>query len=193
MTKAAQHPRDYLAKKWLQLRIALAYLAVIAAGSALTIALLLPRLLRVLKAEMYRGHSTVTNTSEIVREDVLVVNLVVTAVVLLASAGIALAILTSVHRAARRLSHDVRTALAGGDPSAWEPLRGPREFRHLQRLIASGIRGHRAHLAEIDVLCAALLEQVRAAQGDTAGCRDLRSLHVLCERLRSHARRIHAE
>jgi len=193
MTKAGQHPRNYFAKKWLQLRIALAYLAVIAAGSALTIKLLLPRLLRALKSEMYRGHSAVANTWEIVREDVLMVNLVVTAVVMLATAGIALAILASVHRAARRLSHDVRDTLAGGDPSAWEPLRGPREFRHLQKRIAAGIRGHRARLAEIDGTCESLLEQVRAAQGGTAGCRDLRHLHVLCERLRSQARRIHAE
>ena len=193
MSKRAKESRDYLAKKWFQLRIALAYLAVIAAGSALMAAALVPRLRRTLRVEMYRGHSTVANTWDIVRHDVIVVNVVATVVVLLLAAGITLAILASIHRSARRLSRDLRTARAGGDPADWEPLRRPRDFHRLQKLLAEGIASHRGHLAEMDALCAAILEQVRAAKAGDSGGRDLRTLHVLCERLRSHARRVHTE
>lgn len=193
MSAVVQHQRDYLAKKRLQLRIALAYLAVIAAGSAVTVAILLSRLLRVLKFEMYRGHSTAANTWEIVSGHVLLVNAAVTAVVLLAAVAIALVILASVHRAARHLCADVRAALAGGAPSAWVPLRRPREFRHLQKLVAAGIESHRERLAQIDGTCAAILDLARAMKGGSGGHHDLRRLHVLCERLRSQVRHIRAE
>jgi hypothetical protein len=193
MTKDARDSRDYLAKKWLQLRMALAYLAVVLAGSALVASALVPRLRQALKLEMYRGHSTIANTWELLLPDVVAVNVVATAGVLLLATGISLAMLASVHRSARRLARDLRAARAGGDPSAWEPLRRPREFRHLQKLLAEGIHGHRRHLAEMDAICAEIVERTRSAQAAPDECRDLRTLHVLCERLRSQARRIQTE
>ena len=185
--------RDYLAKKWFQFRIALAYLAVIAAGSALMAAVLVPKLGKALRLEMYRGHSTIRNTWELLLPDVLTANVVATALVILLAAGITAAILASVHRAARLLARDLRAASCGGDPSAWEPLRRPREFRHLQKLLAEGIRGQRKHLGEMDALCAEILGRVRDARASAPECRELRTLHVLCERLRSHERHIRTE
>lgn len=185
--------RDYLAKKWFQLRIALAYLAVIAAGSALMAAALVPRLSRELRLEMYRGHSTSTNTWELLLPDVLTANVISTALVILLAAGITAAILASVHRSARRLAREIRAASCGGDPAAWEPLRRPREFHHLQKLLAEGIRSHRKHLGEMDALCAQILERARDARAAAPERRDLRTLHVLCERLRSHERHIRTE
>ena len=193
MSKRTREPRDYLAKRWFQLRIALAYLAVIAAGSALMAAALVPRLSRALRIEMYRGHSTTANTWDLLLPDVAKANVVATAAVLLLAAGITLAILASVHRSARRLARDLHAAHCGGDPAAWEPLRRPREFRHLQKLLAEGIRGHRKHLGEMDALCAEILERVRDARAAAPERRDLRTVHVLCERLRSHARHIRTE
>jgi hypothetical protein len=193
MTKGARDSRDYLPKKWFQLRLALAYLAVVLAGSALMASVLLPRLRRALKLEMYRGHSAIVNTWDLFLPDVTAVNVVATVVVLLLAAGITLAMLASVHRSARRLAQDLRAARDGGDPAAWEPLRRPREFRHLQKLLGEGIHSHRRHLAEMDAICAEILERTRSAQAAPDECRDLRTLHVLCERLRSHARRVQTE
>jgi hypothetical protein len=193
MSERTREPRDYLAKKWFQLRIALAYLSVIAAGSALMAAALVPRLSRALRIEMYRGHSTTKNTWELLLPDVATANVVATAAVLLLAAGITLTILASVHRSARRLARDLRAANCGGDPAAWEPLRRPREFRHLQKSLAEGIRGHRKHLEELDALCAQILERLRDARAAAPECRDLRTVHVLCERLRSRARHIRTE
>jgi hypothetical protein len=192
MATGAKEPRDYLAKKWLQLRMALAYLAVIAVGSALMAAALVPRLRRTLRMEMYRGHSTVANTWDLLLPDVVAVNAVAVAVVLFLAAVITLVMLAAVHGSARRLARDLRAASTGGDPADWEPLRRPREFRHLQKLLAEGVRGHRQHLGELDAICAEILEKNREAKG-AAGCHDLRALHVLCERLRSHARRVQTE
>jgi hypothetical protein len=193
MSKRTGEPRDYLAKKWFQLRIALAYLAVIAAGSAIMAAALVPRLGRALRIEMYRGHSTTSNTWDLLLPDVARANVAATAAVLLLAAGITLAVLAAVHRSARRLARDLRAAHCGGDPAAWEPLRRPREFRHLQKLLSEGIRGHRKHLGELDALCAEILERVRDARAAAPERRDLRTVHVLCERLRSHARHIKTE
>lgn len=193
MSKGTKVPRDYLAKKWFQLRIALAYLAVIAAGSALMAAALVPKLGKTLRLEMHSGHSTIRNTWELLLPDVLTANVVATAVVILLAAGITAATLASVHRAARQLARDLRAASCGGDPAAWEPLRRPREFHHLQKLLAEGIRGHRRHLGEMDALCAQILERARDARATAPERRDLRTLHVLCERLRSHERHIRTE
>lgn len=193
MTEAAKESRDYLAKKWFQLRFALAYLAVIATGSVVMVAVLVPRIHRAIVLEMYRGHSEVTNAWQILRNDVIRVNLAATAIVFVLTAAIAVVILASVHRATERLARDVRTARDEADPAGWAPLARPREFRHLQKQLATGIRGHRAHLSEIDELCATILERAREARTAAPGCRDLRLLHVLCERLRSHARRIHLD
>jgi hypothetical protein len=193
MSKPSREPRDYLAKKWFQLRIALAYLAVIAAGSALMAAALVPRLSRALKFEMYRGHSTTTNTWDLLMPEVVTANIVATAVVLLLATGITLAILASVHRSAQRLARDIGAARSGGNPADWEPLRRPREFLHLQKLLAESIHGYRKHLGEIDALCAEILERVSDARATAPECRELRTLHTLCERLRSHARHIRTE
>jgi hypothetical protein len=193
VAKGAKDKRDYLVKKWLQLRIALAYLAVSAAGSMLMAAVLVPRIRNTLRLEMYRGHSTVANTWELLLPDVAAVNLLATAIVLLLAAGITLAMLASVHRTARRLAHDLRMAHAGGDPAAWEPLRRPREMRHLQKLLAEGLNGHRKRLGELDAICAGILERIGDARAAAPECRDLRTLHVLCERLRSLARHVRTE
>jgi hypothetical protein len=193
VTAGAPESRDYLVKKWLQLRMALGYLALVAAGSALIAAILVPRLRRALTLEMYRGHSTVANTWDLLVPDVVAVNVLVTATVLLLAAGITLAMLASVHRAARRLARDLGAASAGGDPAAWARLRGPREFRHLQKHLAEGIRAHRGHLAEIDAICAEIGERSRAVKASDPACRELRALHVLCERLRSRARHLRVE
>ena len=193
MSNGTGVPRDYLAKKWFQLRIALAYLAVIAAGSALMAVVLVPKLGKALRLEMYRGHSTIRNTWELLLPDVLTANVVATALVILLAAGITAVILASVHRSARQLARELRAASCGGDPAAWDPLRRPREFRHLQKLLAEGIRGHRKHLGEMDALCTQILERARDARAAPPGRRDLRTLHVLCERLRSHARQFRTE
>lgn len=193
MTKGAKHHPHYQAKKSLQLRMAFAYLAVFATGGALMAAVLILRLRRALKLEMYRGHSTVDNTWDLLLPDVVTVSIVATAAVLFLTAGITLAMLATVQRSARRITRDLRSLRDGGDPAAWEPLRRPREFRHLQKLLVDGVGRHRRRLAEMDATCVEILERTRGAQAATAAHRDLRTLHVLCERLRNNAQSIRLE
>lgn len=193
MTEAAKESRDFLAKTWFQLRFALACLAVVTVGSAAMVAVLMPRLRRAIFFEMYRGHSTVTDIWDLLSSEVTRVNLVATGLVVLLTTVIAFAILASVHRSALRLARDIRAAQDGADPAGWAPIARPREFRHLQKLLAKGIHGHRARLQELDDLCVTILGLVGETRAAPPGRRDLRLLHVLCERLRSHARRVHVD
>lgn len=193
MTKGAKHHPHHEVKKSLQLRMALAYLAVFATGGTLMAATLILRLRKALKLEMYRGHSTIVNTWDLLLPDVVTVSVIATAAVLILTAGITMAMLATVQRSARRITRDLRSMRDGLDPAAWEPLRRPREFRQLQKLLVDGICSHQRRLAEMDATCAEILERTRGAQALTAPHRDLRTLNVLCERLRNQAQGIRLE
>ena len=185
--------REYFRKKRLQSRYVLYYLALLLGGSAILGYLIHQRVGAALRAEMYLTHSATTHTWQIIGEEIISTSVAVTLLVAAASLLISLGITWAVHRASTAVRHDLRSS-AEKSSHDWKPIRHPKEFGHLQRLLADALRSHRALLTRLDESAAGLQEEVRetrqswAANGSEANHAQLRKVHARFERLRASFR-----
>lgn len=182
--------RDYFSKKWFQLRIILAYLAVLFGGAAGLMFYLGRYCREALRVEMFRGHSTATSPWEILQRGVINADLVAAAAVVAVAVVLTIVVNGFVARSATRVADNLRSSIDGRTPDAWSPPPGIYEFRYLQQLLSDALARHLVRIEEIREMSRILRERVRAAyerldQADSAGDHAImRDLHVKVERLR---------
>lgn len=190
MTADHREKRDYFSKKRLQMRYVLYYLLLLVGSSSFLGYLIYRRTGAALRAEMYLSHSSTTNTWEIMGREIISTSASVTALIVGGALLITLGITWIVHSASTALRRDLQSYVEKG-LDLWTPIRHPREFRHLQNLLADALRSHRDRLSRLDDSSAALLEEVRrvgggwAREGLEVKHARLRNLHVRFERLRA--------
>lgn len=193
MAARGNKQREYFRKKRLQTRYVLYYLALLVGSSAVLGYLIYQRVGAALRAEMYLTHSATTHTWQIIGKEILSASVVVTLLVAAGALLITLGITWAVHRASTAVRHDLRFSAERG-PDDWKPVRHPREFGHLQGLLADALRSHRERLSRLDESSAGLQDEVRGVRGEWAGSGHetkharLRKVHVRFERLRADFR-----
>ncbi len=197
MPKEERDKRKYFIKIWLQSRYTLYHLIIFLITSSTLAVLLYQRSRRALRLEMFRGHSAVKDTWEILRPGVLALDALATAALIAFSIGITLAISWIVHRASKKMTGDLRSLKEGRDPAGWERIRHPREFRHLQSLLMDALRIHREHVDAIRRDSESIREKVRHARAewDHGQLRHshLRRIHIRCEKLKHAVRHFKIE
>ena len=190
MAARGNKQREYFRKKRLQTRYVLYYLALLVGSSAVLGYLIYQRVGAALKAEMYLTHSATTHTWQIIGKEIIFTSAVVTALVVCGALLITFGITWAVHRASTALRNDLRASIGEGRDD-WKSIRHPREFGHLQSLLAGALRSHRERLSRLDDSSAALQDEVRevkrAWEGSSLEVKHarLRKVHVRFERLRA--------
>jgi len=193
MNATGRNQREYFSKKWLQTRYVLYYLALLVGSSAVLGYLIYKRVGAALEAEMYLGHSATSHTWQIIGKEIISTSAAVTALIVGGALLITIGITWAVHKASTALRHDLRASVEEGRDD-WKPIRHPREFGHLQNLLADALRSHRERISRLESSSAALQNEVREVRGDWSRSEHatkharLRKVHVRFERLRASFR-----
>jgi hypothetical protein len=167
--------RNYFVKRRLQSRYVAYYLAILLASSVALLFFLEHRARLVLRAEMFKAHSSVFDTWSILRPEIARNTLAVVVVLIVAAVLVTLAVTWAVHRATSTVAANLGSFCAGKSRESWAAVRHPRELACLQALLATGIDAHQARIAGLHAKVDDLLVRtraLRAAHVDELGARE---------------------